>query len=118
MTSRPVFRITASGTWRANIRRFGGITESDRGAQSYKDRFEMPLTCAVLGCSNRGNREEGKRYFRIPIEVSHKGAKITKKRREEWLKNLSLSSSGVQSDNARVFAVITSLNVCSDSNSF
>ena len=78
MTSRPVFRITASGTWRANIRRFGGITESDRGAQSYKDRFEMPLTCAVLGCSNRGNREEGKRYFRIPIEVSHKDAKIQK----------------------------------------
>ena len=105
MTSRPVFRITASGTWRANIQRFGGIIESDRGAQSYKDRFEMPLTCAVLGCSNRGNREEGKRYFRIPKEVSHKGAKIqkiTKQRREEWLKNLSLSSSGVQSDNARV----------------
>ena len=65
----------------------------------------MTRSCAVLGCSNRSNREVDKSYYRVPKEVVHKGAKvqkISKRRREKWLSNLSLSSCGAKSKHARI----------------
>lgn len=65
----------------------------------------MPDTCSVFECSNRSNRDAGKRFFRIPKEIQHKGKKceeISKRRRQKWLRNLSLSSAGVNTSNARV----------------
>ena len=65
----------------------------------------MTRSCAVLGCSNRSNREVDKSYNRVPKEVVHKGAKvqkISKRRREKWLSNLSLSSCGAKSKHARI----------------
>ena len=60
----------------------------------------MPDTCSVFGCSNRSNRDTGKRFFRIPKEIKHKGKKCeetSKRQRQNWLQNLSLSSAGVNS---------------------
>ncbi|XP_054644804.1 phospholipase A and acyltransferase 1 isoform X1 [Dunckerocampus dactyliophorus] len=65
----------------------------------------MPHTCAVLACGNRSNRNYGKSYYRVPKIIYHKGKKVeetTQKRRDRWLLNLSLSSSGAESVHARV----------------
>ncbi|XP_051804830.1 uncharacterized protein LOC110961112 isoform X3 [Acanthochromis polyacanthus] len=65
----------------------------------------MPFACVVLGCSNRSNREIDKGYFRVPREEIKKGPRtkdFTKRRREKWLANISLSSKGAESKNARV----------------
>lgn len=65
----------------------------------------MPFACVVLGCSNRSNRESDKGYFRVPREDIKKGPRtkdFTKRRREKWLANISLSSRGAESKNARV----------------
>ena len=46
------------------------------------------LLCAVVGCSNRTEREKGKRFFRLPAIVTHQGDKtheLSKKRQGEWL---------------------------------
>ncbi|CAL9689341.1 unnamed protein product [Knipowitschia caucasica] len=65
----------------------------------------MPYACVVLGCSNRSNRETFKGYFRVPREEINKGPRtkdFTKRRREKWLANISLTSNGAKSKNARV----------------
>lgn len=65
----------------------------------------MPYACAVLGCTNRSNREKDRRFFRVPKEISHKGKIVkdfTKRRRGRWLANLSLLSKGAESIHARV----------------
>ncbi|XP_046847361.1 uncharacterized protein LOC124440976 isoform X2 [Xenia sp. Carnegie-2017] len=65
----------------------------------------MPDCCSVFTCSNRANREKDKGYYRIPKGILHKGEtlkKLTKRRREKWLSNLSLSSKGIESPHARV----------------
>ena len=46
------------------------------------------VICAVVGCSNRTEREKGKLFFRLPAIVTHQGDKtheLSKKRQGEWL---------------------------------
>jgi uncharacterized lipoprotein NlpE involved in copper resistance len=66
----------------------------------------MTQICAVLGCSNRSERERDKIIFRVPKENNHRGERIrqlTKQRRERWLANLSfLVTNGAESKYARV----------------
>ncbi|KAK9964741.1 hypothetical protein ABG768_005886 [Culter alburnus] len=65
----------------------------------------MPMICVVIGCTNRSNRETTKSFYRVPKVVAHRGEtwkKLTEKRREKWLENLYLRSSGAESANARV----------------
>ena len=47
--------------------------------------------CAVLGCSNRSNREKDKGYYRIPAIVSRSKPKkqaLSVERRATWLARL------------------------------
>ena len=66
----------------------------------------MTKICAVLGCSNRSERERDKIFFRVPKENKRRGERIrrlTKQRRERWLANLSiLVTNGAESKYARV----------------
>ena len=45
------------------------------------------VLCAVVGCSNRTEREKGKRFFRLPAIVTHQGDKTHElsNKRGEWL---------------------------------
>ena len=66
----------------------------------------MTKICAVLGCRNRSNRERETHFFRVPKENKRRGEivrRLTKKRREKWLANLSLRvTQGAESKYARV----------------
>ncbi|XP_060761603.1 uncharacterized protein LOC132871453 [Neoarius graeffei] len=47
--------------------------------------------CAVFGCSNRSNRETGKRYYRLPAikkNVNKELQMLQEQRRNEWLKRI------------------------------
>ena len=50
----------------------------------------MPCICAVIGCSNRGQRtEKGVKFFRVPkVSQIPSQVPLTTKRREIWIKNL------------------------------
>ncbi len=57
----------------------------------------MPVFCNVYECSNRSNRENTRRFYRVLKCVVHKGGKVkklTEKRRKKWLVNLRLQSRG------------------------
>ena len=44
--------------------------------------------CAVVGCGNRSDRDEGTRFFRLPSVITHQGEKthdLSKNRRDLWL---------------------------------
>ena len=93
-----------SCTWRSNNNGHTQISKRE-GSLAVENLWKMTRSCAVLGCSNRSNREVDKSYYRVPKEVVHKGAKvqkISKRRREKWLSNLSLSSCGAKSKHARI----------------
>ena len=66
----------------------------------------MTKICAVLGFSNRSNRESETHFFRVPKENKRRGeivGRLTKQRRERWLANLSLLvTKGAESKHARV----------------
>ena len=50
--------------------------------------LNMVNFCAIVGCSNRGDKHRGKRFFRLPAIITRQGSKtyeLSKKRREEWL---------------------------------
>ena len=51
------------------------------------------VLCAVVGCSNRTEREKGKCFFLLPTIVTHQGDKtheLSNKRRGEWLARIKL----------------------------
>ncbi|XP_055004626.1 uncharacterized protein LOC129407470 isoform X2 [Boleophthalmus pectinirostris] len=65
----------------------------------------MPMFCVVYGCANRSNREKGKRFFRVPKVVVHRGQKwenLTERRRKMWIANLRLRPGAAESPNARI----------------
>ena len=41
--------------------------------------------CAIIGCSNRGDRDIDKSFFRLPSIVNHQTYELTKRRQEAWL---------------------------------
>ena len=44
--------------------------------------------CAVVGCGKRGDRDKGKRFFRLPTVIKHQGEQtrlLSERRRREWL---------------------------------
>ena len=65
----------------------------------------MPYVCAVFGCKNRTSKESKKSFFTVPKIILNNGERVkelTTKRRNKWLRNLSLASKGAKSKNARV----------------
>lgn len=72
----------------------------------------MPMFCAVVGCSNRSNRETDKKYYRIPSIIRKKGPdleKLSKNRRGKWVKALCRKDFKPNDEKK-----IDSLKVCSD----
>ena len=44
--------------------------------------------CAVIGCSNRADRDKNKSFFRLPSVITHQGPsteKLSSRRQREWL---------------------------------
>ncbi|XP_061696017.1 52 kDa repressor of the inhibitor of the protein kinase-like [Syngnathoides biaculeatus] len=73
----------------------------------------MPDFCCVNGCGNRGNRDIGKRFFRVPKIRLHEGEgtmELSKKRQQKWLANIQRADL----NEARVHKANGYLKVCSD----
>ena len=54
----------------------------------------MAITSAVVGCGSNAKRDKGRGFFRIPSVIKTHGKKIevlSKKRRQQWLNNISCS---------------------------
>jgi len=48
----------------------------------------MANFCAIVGCSNRADRDKTKSFYRLPSIISHQGEKtyeLSKERRAVWL---------------------------------
>ncbi|XP_077993128.1 uncharacterized protein LOC144447095 [Glandiceps talaboti] len=68
----------------------------------------MPDFCCIIECGNRGDRDVGKRFFRIPKIRTKEGERtkeISQKRQEKWLSNIrraDIKTSGIESGYLRV----------------
>ncbi|WAR15030.1 hypothetical protein MAR_005135 [Mya arenaria] len=65
----------------------------------------MVIKCAVLGCSNRKDREKDFQYYRLPAIASNQGEeceKLSSKRRREWLANMNQCFKNKNLDNVRI----------------
>ena len=54
----------------------------------------MVNVCAIVGCSNRSDREKGRSYFHLPKitqKQDGKGRILSKRRRERWVNAISRS---------------------------
>ena len=52
----------------------------------------MVITCCVIGCSARADRERDLRFFSIPAVISHQDKRteeISRKRRTEWIAKIN-----------------------------
>ncbi len=50
--------------------------------------LENMVLCAMIGCSNRTERDKGKRFFRLPAVISHQGDQtheLSTRRQREWM---------------------------------
>ena len=48
----------------------------------------MVVTCCVIGCSARADRDKGLRFFSIPAVITHQGKRteeLTRKRQTAWI---------------------------------
>ena len=53
--------------------------------------LSMVYFCAVISCSNCSSRESSKKFFHMPVIVSHRGKEthvLSKKRQAVWLSQL------------------------------
>ena len=60
-----------------------------------KNSIGMVNFCAVLGCGNRANRGEDKRYYRLPSVITHQGQETLDwmtRRRAEWLRYVCMDN--------------------------
>ena len=52
----------------------------------------MVITCSVTGCTKRGGRDKGIRFYSIPTVVEHLGEQakeLTKRQREAWIAKIN-----------------------------
>lgn len=48
--------------------------------------------CAVIGCSNRADRDKSTSFFRLPAVITNQGEETrerSRKRRQQWLANIN-----------------------------
>ena len=77
-------------------------------SQSQK-HLKMVNFCAIVGCANRGDRDKGKSFYRLPAVIHNQGAateELSKKRRDLWLSRIS------RSDISK--STLPCIRVCSD----
>ncbi|XP_060561604.1 uncharacterized protein LOC132721334 [Ruditapes philippinarum] len=65
----------------------------------------MVLKCAIIGCSNRKDREKDLQYYRLPAVIKNQGIeceKLSDDRRREWLANINQNFKDKNIDNIRI----------------
>lgn len=68
----------------------------------------MVLKCAIIGCSNRKDREKDLNFYRLPAVIKNQGSeceKLSEDRRREWLANINQNFENKNLDNVRVCSV-------------
>ena len=84
------------------------LNQCQRKPTTEKD-LTMVNFCAIVGCSNRGDREKNKSYYRLPAVIHNQGAateELSKKRRDLWLSRIA------RSDISK--STLPCIRVCSD----